>query len=146
MKYSVTVEIDLPITVVIDLFDSAENMYKWQPTLISHKHLSGEPGQKGAKMQLVYKMGTKNIEMLETITRRELPDLFAGTYEAKGVWNEVVNHFTSVNDERTVWRMDTEFKCSGVMGIMCFLMPFMFKKETRDSMNRFKTFAESESS
>lgn len=142
MKYSISIEIDLPRSRVIELFASTENMSKWQPSLVSTEHICGESGQVGAKMKLVHKMGKREVEMIETITRREFPDLFVGTYEAKGVWNEVINHFTEIEDARTGWRMDTEFQCKGVMWVMCTLMPFMFKKETSASIRRFKTFAE----
>ena len=53
MKYTVEIEIDLPRERVIELFDSTENCFKWQKGLLSFDHLSGEPGQPGAKSKLV---------------------------------------------------------------------------------------------
>ena len=91
MKYNCEIEIDLPLNRVIELFDSTENLYKWQPGLISFEHLSGEPGQVGAKSKLQYKMGKREIEMIETITERKLPDELSCTYDAKGVFNIVFN-------------------------------------------------------
>ena len=80
--------------------------------------------------------------MVETITKRNLPDKFFGTYETKGLWNEVRNYFTEEDDHKTRWRLDTEFKGSGFMKIMMFISPGMFKKQTLKSMNDFKIFAE----
>ena len=47
--YTVAIEIDLPRDRVIELFDNPDNLFKWQTGLQSFDHLSGEPGQPGAK-------------------------------------------------------------------------------------------------
>ena len=57
MKYSNEIIINLPVSRVVELFDSIENLYKWQPELVSFEHLSGEPGMAGAKSKLLYKFG-----------------------------------------------------------------------------------------
>ena len=93
MKYTLETEIHLPREEVIKLFDNQENCFKWQEGLQSFEHVSGEPGQPGAKSRLVYQMGKRRIEMMETITARNLPDEFRGTYDAKGVHNIVENRF-----------------------------------------------------
>ena len=143
MKYEVEVEINLPRERVIELFNNPDNMKCWQPGLISFEHLSGETGQVGAKSQLHYKMGKRDIEMIETITVNNLPHEFSGTYEAKGVWNHVQNYFMELDDNKTLWKSVNEFKCSGFMKIMVYLMPGMFKKESCKYLLNFKEFAES---
>jgi len=142
MRHTVRLDIDLPRARVIELFDDPDNLAAWQPGLLSFEHFEGEPGQPGAKSRLRYKMGKREIEMVETILVRDLPDVFSGTYEAKGVWNEVINRFTEPEVGRTSWEVETEFRCSGMMRIMSVLKPVMFKKETRGHMERFKAFAE----
>jgi hypothetical protein len=142
MKYTMSIDIDLPRGRVIELLDNEENMFKWQHCLLSAEQISGEPGQEGSKTKLVQKMGKREVEMVETITRREFPDLLAATYEAKGYWNEVINHFLELDGGRTQWRMDTEFKCTGMMRVMFTIMPFMFKKESQKYLQQFKAFAE----
>lgn len=143
MKYTVDVAIDLPRARVIELFDDPDNMPMWQPDLVSFEHESGEPGQPGAKSKLRYKMGKREIEMIETITSRNFPDEFSGTYEAQGVWNSVANRFSEEGPEKTRWTMESEFKCSGFMRIIAFLFPGSFKKQSLKMMNQFKDFAES---
>lgn len=145
MKYSVDVDIDLPRDRVIELFDNADNMPKWQPELISFKPLSGEPGQVGSTSQLVYKMGEKELEMIETITERKLPNLLSGTYEAKGVYNEVSMEFTSLSAHKTKLTSNNIFRFSGFMAIMSFFMKGAFKKQTLKYLVLFKEFAESSS-
>lgn len=143
MRYSISVEIKLPRDKVIDLFDNPANLYKWQPELKSFEHVSGEVGQPGAKSKLVYAMGKRDIEMIETIIERRLPEAFSGTYTAKGVHNIMVNKFEEHSNSKTIWKTENEFKFSGFMAIMSIFMNGAFKKQTLKTMNQFKEFAES---
>lgn len=142
MKYRNVIVIDLPRDHVIKLFDNAENMKYWQEGLINYEHLSGTPGEQGAKMKLNYKMGKREIEMIETITKRELPEVFNGTYEAKGVFNIVGNKFEILDENKTLWTSENEFRFKGFMKIVAFLMPGAFKKQSMKYMKDFKAFAE----
>lgn len=142
MKYTVEIEINLPRERVIELFDSTENLYKWQEGLQSFEHISGEPGQVGAQSRLLFKMGKREIEMVETITKRDLPDEFNGTYDAKGVHNSVNNRFIELDPGRTKWICDVEFQFKGFMKIVAWLMKGAFPKQSQKSMRAFKAFAE----
>lgn len=142
MKFRTTITIDLPRERMVQLFDNPATMKEWQPTLISFEPLSGTPGQPGAKSRLKYRMGKREIEMIETVTRRELPREFNGTYEAKGVWNEVRNTFEEAGASKTVWHSDNEFRMQGFMKVIAFLMPGAFKKESVKIQERFKVWAE----
>ena len=99
MKYTSTVEIDLPRARVIALFDDQDNYPSWQESLVSMKRVEGETGQVGTKTNLLHEMGRRKITMVETVTERALPDRFVATYEAKGVWNEAVNRFTELSSK-----------------------------------------------
>ena len=142
MKFTVKIKINLARNKVIELFDSTENLKKWQPGLLSFEHQSGTPGEVGAKSRLQYKTGKREIEMVETITVKNLPDEFSGIYEAKGVRNEVKNYFYEVNKNTTKWVSENEFRCSGLMKIIAFFMPGSFKKETMKYLEYFKEFSE----
>jgi hypothetical protein len=87
-------------------------------------------------------MGNKEIEMTETILRRNFPDEFSATYEAKGVWNQVVNRFIDNGQDKTRWIVESVFRCNGAMSVMAFLIPGMFKKQSLKYMQQFKAFAE----
>lgn len=143
MKYQLEIEIEKPRDDVLKLFDDPSNMKEWQPSLLEYRHLSGEPGQPGAKSEHVHKLGKRNITMLETITKRNLPDEFSGTYEVKNCFNSVYNTFEELSPTTTRWIVRTEFIFQGYMRIMAFLMPGAFKKETRKNMESFKKYAES---
>jgi len=142
MKYTVEIDIDLPREKVIELFDNPDNMKHWQEGFISLEHLTGTPGEKDATSKLLYKMGKREIEMIETIIKRDLPNEFSATYEAKGVWNLNKNYFTGLNENTTNWKTDVEFKFKGFMKIISFLMPGSFKKQSLKFMKDFKAFAE----
>jgi hypothetical protein len=110
--------------------------------LQSFKHLSGVQGQPGAKSELKFLMGKKEVEMIETILVRNLPDEFTGTYEAKGVYNLVKNKFVKISDTQTKYISENEFQLTGVMKIVGSLMPGMFKSQSMKYLTAFKNFAE----
>ncbi|NMP16735.1 MULTISPECIES: SRPBCC family protein [unclassified Thalassotalea] len=142
MKYTVEIDIAVPIEKVIDLFDSSENMRHWQPDLLSFETISGKPGQVGSEARLVYQMGNREVVMTEVITRKDLPQIFAGVYETDNVWNLVENSFIDLGNGNTRWVCTNEFKCSGFVRLMALLMPGMFKKQSVKYQEQFKSFAE----
>lgn len=111
---------------------------------MSFETIEGIAGEVGTKSKIIYDMGKRRIEMIETITVRNLPQEFSGTYEAKNVWNLVENIFEPTEDGKTKWVSRNEFKCQGFMRIMVALMPGAFKKQSYKYMVNFKSFAEGE--
>lgn len=144
MKYQCEVIVNLPRERVVKLFDNPDNLKYWQPGLKSFEFLSGSPGEPGSRAKLKYRMGKKEIEMIETITKRDLPDEFSGTYETKGVWNSVANKFIPIEKDKTKIVSDVEFKLTGFMKLMGFFMPGAFKKESQKFLDQFKAYAEGE--
>ncbi|MCL3781550.1 SRPBCC family protein [Prolixibacteraceae bacterium JC049] len=142
MEYITKIEIQLPLERIIELFDNPNNLKLWQPELISFEHLSGEPGMPGSQSKLRYQMGKRKVEMIETITQRDLPHTFCATYEAKGVYNLQKNYFKAIDSHSTQWTCHSQFHFSGFMKAMAFFMPKAFQKQTLLFMNRFKDFAE----
>ncbi len=145
MKYSNQIEINLPLNRVIELFDNADNMSKWQPDLISFEHISGEPGQAGAKSNLHYKMRKRDLNMVETIIANDLPNRMESTYEVKGTLNIQINKFEAIDNNKTRWVSDSEFQFSSFpMKVFGWLSPGTFKKQSYQFMEMFKKFAEGE--
>lgn len=142
MKYTTEVTVDLPRDEFIKKLDDPENMKHWQKGLVNYEHLSGNPGLEGAQMSLSYKMGKRELEMVETIIKRNLPEELHAIYDAKGVHNIQKNYFEEM-DGKTKWISESEFQFSGLgMKIMGFLMPGAFKKQSLKYMEDFKAFAE----
>lgn len=144
MKYTVEIEISKPIDEVVALFDNVDNMSKWMEGLQSFEHISGTPGQEGAKSRLKFLMGKRKIEMIETITKRNLPEEFSGIYEANGVYNIVKNHFYPLPGNKTKYVSEQEFQFRGFMKIIAFLMPGAFKKQSMKYLKDFKNFVENQ--
>lgn len=144
MKYSVSITIDKPVNEVVALFDNVDNMKKWMEGLESFEPLDGTPGEVGAKSRLRFKMGKREIEMIETITAKNLPEEFTGTYEAKGVFNIVRNSFEPLPGNKTKYTTEQEFQFKGFMKLMGLLMPGAFKKQSMKYLQDFKAFAENQ--
>ncbi len=144
MKYNNETIINANREKVVELFDNPDNLAKWQPGFISMEHIEGEHGQVGSKYRMKYKMGKREIEMIETILERNLPETFAGTYEANKVWNKIVNHFEELPDGKTKYWTENEFRMSGMMKLMAWLMPGAFKKQSQKYLDLFKEFVEKE--
>jgi carbon monoxide dehydrogenase subunit G len=142
MQYTCEIEINKPIDEVVALFDNPDNMDKWMEGLQSFEHLSGIQGQPGAKSKLIFKMGKRKIEMIETINIRNLPNEFSGTYEANGVYNVVQNKFVKLSEDKTKYITKQEFRFSGYMVIISALMPGAFKKQSIKYLEDFKKFVE----
>ncbi len=142
MKYTTEVKIDLPRSRVIELFDSTENMYKWQVGLKSFKAISGDPGKEGSISEMVYESRKKDLVMTETISKRNFPDEFHAIYKARGVYNEMYNYFLDTDGGNTIWRSVSVFRFRGLMALMAPFMKSAFKNSTLMTMERFKAFAE----
>jgi hypothetical protein len=80
MKLNFEQIIDADRQTVWAAFENPGNMTRWQQNLESYSHISGVPGQPGAKAELTYNEGSRKITLTETVTERREPDLFAGTY------------------------------------------------------------------
>ncbi|GLU45606.1 hypothetical protein Musp01_32300 [Muricauda sp. NBRC 101325] len=121
---------------------NTENFKHWQRGLISYEMLSKNPGKEGAQLKLVYKMGNREITMVETIFKSNLPHEMHSSYDTKGVQNIQKNFFKD-EDGKTRWVSESEFQFSGLgMKLMGFLMPGAFKKQSLKYMEDFKAFAE----
>ena len=146
MHYITETLINLPRNRVIELFDNPDNLYKWQEGLQSFEHISGTPGEPGAKSRLKYKMGKREFEMIEHLDEKDFPRYFAGRYEMPQMLNTIKNTFEEVGESQTKWIVDSHFELSGfIMKTMAFFMPGSFKKQTRKMCDNFKRFAENES-
>lgn len=143
MKYTSEIIVNVPLEDFLKKFDNAENMKHWQKGLVSVEHVSGEPGMVGAKMKLNYLMGKKRITLVETVTHRNLPSEFHGTYSMDGVTSIQENFFEELPEGKTKWTSVSDFlPLNFMMRSMLWLMPGAFKKQSRQLMTDFKTFAE----
>ena len=143
MKYTTEITVEVPRPEFIEKMDSITNLKHWQQGLISYNPISGPPGQERSKMELSYRMGKRNLVLVETIMKKDLPGELHATYDTKGVHNIQKNYFKDIDGKSTLWISESEFQFSGfMMKAMGFLMPGAFKKQSVKYMQDFKTFAE----
>lgn len=143
MKYESEIIVNVPLEEFIWKMDNIENMRHWQRGLKHAEHLSGTPGELGSKMKLHYDFGNRKMDIVETVTKRKLPDEFHATYVTEGMHNVQQNYFEKVSENETRWVSKSEFMpLSFPMKVMLFLMPKAFKKQSMIYMQDFKNFAE----
>jgi hypothetical protein len=143
MNYSQEITIDLPLASVIAVFEDPASMNYWRPEPVSTQHLSGEPGQPGAKSRMIYKSGKTEFSLIETITARDLPHEFSGMYEAESMTNTIKRSFTATGDNRTLYKIEVDYTFKTmVWQIIGAIMPGLLKRQTYKYMKLFKDFAE----
>jgi hypothetical protein len=142
MKYTCSIDIDRSLEEVVGLFQDPDNLQHWQPGLLSYEHIRGTPGEPGSTARLMFKSGKREINMTETILPSEHPHEFRSIYETTGVSNLSRSLFEPINEHRTRLISEQEFKFSGFMKLMGFLMPGAFRKQSEKFLQHFKEFAE----
>jgi hypothetical protein len=139
MQYSQEVVINLPLQKVAALFNDPANAKYWRPTPLSVEHISGTPGQVGAKTKLKF----KRFEILETITDKEEPAGFTSIGDVGHLMSKARFSFKSLRSNETVYRMDIEYTFRSLRAkLLGIIFPGMFKKQTMEYMEKFKHFAE----
>nr|WP_321236725.1 SRPBCC family protein [uncultured Psychroserpens sp.] len=143
MKYTTEIKVNVPLDEFIKKMDNVENIKHWQRGLVSAEHISGHPGELGAKMKLSYQFGKRKMDLIETITKRKFPKEFHANYTTKSMHNVQRNYFEKTSDGFTKWTSHSEFvPLNLVMRIMLIIMPSTFKKQSLKYMQDFKNFAE----
>ncbi len=142
MKHKTGVVIDADRATVWRLFDNADNLAKWQPTLTSFVHRSGAPGQPDAVAELTYDENGRKVVITETITARREPDFLAGTYESRWGAAVVVNQFEDAGDGATRWTAYHNHSFRGLMKILSLFRHRAIVGRIDDDAQRFKLFVE----
>lgn len=144
MKYTCQLVINLPRDRMVELFDDPDNMLKWMKGLESFEHVSGTPGKPGAQSRLTFARDNgETFDMIETLTRYNLPDEISGTYETEGVRNVIENWFVEDGPTATRWIAHNVFEFGGFMRVGAWFMRPLFKRQSLKIMESFKVFAES---
>ncbi len=144
MKFTCTVDIDLPLDRVVALFDNDDNLRKWQPGFVSKEHLSGTPGTVGATSRIIFDSGKHVMVLRETIQSNNLPAEITALYEHEHMTNTMRTCFASPGPGRT--RMDIHIEYTRFNGfvptMMALLLPGVFKRQTQKMFDSFKAFGE----
>lgn len=149
IKSEHTIEILLSINKVMELFKNQDYFKHWQKGLISTQNISGVPGEQNSIRKMKIRVAGTAITMKEEITRVDLPHVWEATYRTSGVLNRQSNRFreseTTINNQvikTTLWDAKSTFKFTGMMRLIGKAQPQLFKGQTLQHMEDFKTFAE----
>lgn len=144
MKYTCSVEINLPIEKVVALWIDEANFEKWQDGFQSIKHFEGQRNSIGTKSRILLQQGKRKIELTETILSNNLPEEKKALYEHIHMINTQTTKFKKINENQTRYISEVEYtKFNGFMPkLMAKLFPKMFKKQNQKWMNQFKKFTE----
>ena len=144
MKMKYEADIQASRDFVWAAFDNPDNLSRWQPTLESFTHQSGEPGHPGAVSELVYDENGKKITMTATVTERREPHFLAGTYDNAWATTLIVNHFEEIDDNKTRFISYTNMNFKGIMKIMSLLVAKSIRARAEADLNRFKLLVETD--
>ncbi|RRO22142.1 SRPBCC family protein [Flavobacteriaceae bacterium 14752] len=142
MIYDTEIIINKPIDEVMELFKNPDHLKSWQRGLKSTKLLKGKSGQLGAKRKLNINLEGRDIEMIETITKCDLPKHWYARYTSKGLVSYQKKYFERLEDNKTYWKTTSRFEFHGYMRIVGQLLPGIFKRRSKTVMQDFKNFAE----
>ena len=147
IKYSEEIIINAHIDTVITLFDNPYNMKEYMDGIESYTILNGNIGEVGTKSEIITTYIQKDtvkrkIVMIEEIITNNLPEEKKVTYTGDNVYNIVTNRMVKISNNKTKFINEQEFKLNGLMKIMGFFMPSVFKKQSRVYLQNFKEFVE----
>lgn len=142
MKVAAETVVELPVDRVVELFDDDRNMEAWQPGLLGRERIEGTPRRVGARTRLRCRMRGREVEMIETVTARNLPGEYACTYETKGVWSACSLRFEALGPGRTRVGVEQDYRFSGAMRLFALAGSGAFEQEARNWLESFKRFAE----
>ena len=103
MEYITEITVNKPIEDVMALFKNPDNLKDWQRGLKSTKLLKGKSGDKGAKRKLEIRLEGRDITMIETITKCDLPEHWHAKYTSQGLVSYQYNYFEALNENETYY-------------------------------------------
>ncbi|WP_067653992.1 SRPBCC family protein [Nocardia harenae] len=153
MRYTTSIEIALPRQRVAQLLADPANIPKWLRGVVSHEPIRGEHGQLGTESRVVMRQGSREMECVEVITRREparfedIPEGVTVHFDREiagpGMWSAVRDRLTVAGPQTTLWESESEYRFdSRIVRLLGRLMPGSFRKQSRQQMLDFKAFAE----
>lgn len=144
MKIKGFIEINKPKEEVVKYFADPSFLGEYQDGFIKKELINGEQGQNGAISKMYYKHGKHDMELTETITNNQLPDLFESHYHHKHMDNTMKCSFIEIDTNKTKYEYEFEYtRINWVMPkLMAILFPSVYKKPAQKWMQQFKEFVE----
>ncbi|MFL0352769.1 SRPBCC family protein [Xanthomarina sp. GH4-25] len=146
MKFTCSIDINLPKIEVSRLFANPEHLTEYQEGFISKELIKGLEGENGAVSKLLFKMkmGKDDMELTETIIDNNLPDSFFASYHHKHMDNTMLCQFVAIDNFTTKYISEIHYTAfrGFVPKALALLFPGIFKKQVNKWLVNFKNFAE----
>ena len=142
MKYTLSNTINRPMVEVMQKFKDPEGVKHWMEGLTRIEHLSGTPGEVGAKSDFYFLHKNKEMKITETILEQDLPRQIKFGYQSGMGYNEVELRFEELDAHTVKQTSNSYFEMRGLMKVFGFLMQGLFKKQSMKYMNAFKAYVE----
>ena len=142
MKYTLSNTISKPLEEVIEKFTDPEGVKHWMDGLQRIEHLSGTPGEVGAKSDFYFLHKKKEMKISETVLEQNMPNQIKFAYKSSMGYNEVEMLFEKLSDNSVKQTNNSFFELKGFMKVTSFLMKGMFKKQSLKYMTAFKNYVE----
>lgn len=144
MKIKGAIVINNTMQKVTDFFADPKYLKEYQDGFISKKLVKGIEGTEGAESLMLYKNGKHSIELLETITKNELPHTFEAHYHHKHMDNTMTCHFIALDENTTRYEYEYEYtRINWVMPkLIAILFPNLYKRPAEKWLRQFKAFVE----
>ncbi len=144
MKHKGSIEIHKPMEEVARFFANPNYLKEYQDGFVKKELVSGKGGAVGAVSKMLYKHGKHDMELIEAITKNELPHTFEASYHHKHMDNTMKCSFVSINESKTNYIYEYEYtRIDWVMPkLMAILFPSMYRKPAEKWLRQFKEFVE----
>lgn len=143
MKYAIETVIEKPLAEVLEQFHDSSKYMMWMPGIKSHQTISGNQRETGSQSEFEFRMNGKDFSIKETIIKNKMTEVTA-EYISNGTVNTQTTQFWKIDDNKTAYKVHESFKLSGFMKVIGFLMPYSFKKQTKEFVEAFKRFSENQ--
>jgi hypothetical protein len=144
MKHKGAIEINQSLNKVAELFANPDYLKEYQDGFIKKELVNGQKGAVGAVSKMYYKHGKHDMELIETITKNELPHSFEASYHHKHMDNTMKCNFVALDAHKTKYEFEYEYtRINWIMPkLIAILFPSMYRKPAEKWLRQFKEFAE----
>jgi len=139
------IEIHESLEKVASLFADPNNLKEYQDGFLKKELISGKEGEVGAVSMMHYKYGKSQVmELIETVTKNNLPHTFEASFHHKHMDNTMKCNFIALDDNTTRYEFEYEYtRINWIMPkLMALLFPSMYRKPAEKWLRQFKEFVE----
>ena len=117
-----------------------DNIQLWFEDFKSFEHISGNGCSVDSQYRLKWQMRGMTINVLETVTKNNLPDELCLFEDADKVKNELQILFVEVGEGETQIKITCKYR--GAWKFVEMMAPGAFKKKSNSTLESFKYFVE----